>query len=89
MPWQITTHAEGEEGTTYPSGEEEVGPITRPGEEEEYQTAGDLGDGSNGPVPLTTAATNEEAGQEPSTARTGEEVGSFDTMAFANPFGAF
>ena len=32
MPWQITTHAVGEEdGTTYPSGEEEVGPITRPG----------------------------------------------------------
>ncbi len=89
MPWQITTHAVGEEdGTTYPSGEEEIGPITRPGEEEEYQTAGDLGDDS-GPVPMTTAATGEEAGQEPSTARTGEEVGSFDAMAFANPFGAY
>jgi hypothetical protein len=42
MPLKVTTHAEGEEGgSTYLSGEEEVGPITRPGEEEEYQTAGD------------------------------------------------
>lgn len=86
MPWQITTHAEGEEGTTYPSGEEEVGPITRPGEEEEYQTAGD----DNGSLPATTAATGEEAGQEPSTLLLGEETSSHDaSFGTANPFAAF
>ena len=88
MNLQFTTHAVGEEhGTTYTSGEEDVGPISRPGEEEAYQTAGDLGDGS---LPLTTAATGEEAGQEPSTARTGEETLPLDAAAgVVNPFGAF
>jgi hypothetical protein len=87
MPWQITTHAVGEEdGTTYPSGEEEVGPITRPGEEEEHQTAGDGTD----PIPASTAATGEEAGQEPKTALVGEQGGAYDAAAnVANPFGAY
>jgi len=87
MPWQITTHAEGEEGSTYPSGEEDVGPISRPGEEEEHQTAGD---GGTDPIPMSTAATGEEAGQEPKTALAGEQAGTSDAAAnIVNPFGAF
>jgi len=89
MPLTITTHAVGEEGDpTYPLGEEPIGPITRPGEEEKYQTADyNAADASD---PLTTAATGEEAGQEPTTLRTGEETLSYDGVAgIANPFGAF
>jgi hypothetical protein len=90
MPWKITTHAVGEEDptTTYPAGEEEIGPITRPGEEEEYQTAAAYSIG--GPGPMTTAATGEESGQEPTTLLTGEETSSYDAASgIANPFGAF
>lgn len=88
MPWQITTHAIGEEdGTSYPAGEEDVGPISGPGGEEEYQTDGD---GGTNPIPLSTAATGEEAGQEPKTALVGEQPGTYDAAAnIANPFGAF
>ncbi|HEU4453791.1 MAG TPA: hypothetical protein VFR81_12070 [Longimicrobium sp.] len=39
FPWQVTTHAVGEEDptTTDPEGEEEIGPISQPGAEEEFQ----------------------------------------------------
>jgi len=89
MPWKITTLAVGiEDGTSYPSGEEEVGPISKPGEEEEYQTV--LGaDGSDGSIPITTAATNEEAGQGPKTALVGEQAGSYEAADIVNPFGGF
>jgi hypothetical protein len=89
MPWKITTHAVGEEDptTSYPSGEEDVGPITQVGQEEEYQTANY---NPGGPVPMTTLATGEESGQEPTTLLTGEETGSYDAASgVANPFGAF